>query len=740
MEQAAAPRISFKRHVRVELIPGGSVYLVSHRGTFTLSGRYGRAVATLLDGTRTLAEVRQALAWSPAKLEQVLGPLSKANLIGYRGPAPPPDAEAAAYWDLAGLDGDRVGPASVDILATGAVDVGRVEQVCRAQGLTTGDGSSDLTLVFCDDYLDQELEGIADRHRALGRPWLPAITSGAVHWIGPVFDPASGPCWTCLTSRLRERRQGESCLRRELGEDAAVRPPSASLPATREIGIQLAVLEAAKWLAGRREDVSGVLRTLDTTTLETQRHGVTSRPQCPSCGDPGLVAARTREPVTVRTRPKVAYSGNGHRPHTAEQVWERYGHLADPVVGVTGTIVRDPRAPAFLHSYLAGHNQALRSNRVEAARAGLRSRSGGKGATDLEAKVSALCEAVERYSGARFGDEAAVRDTYRGLGADAVHPNACQLFHPRQFAERKRWNATHMALHRVPDPFDKTAVSEWTPVWSLSAERHRFLPTDLLYYGTGWADSNGNAAGSTLEDAIVQGFLELVERDAVALWWYNRTRHPSVALTTFDDAWITDLREQYGRLHRRLWVLDLTTDLGIPVMAAISRRVSGAAEDIMLGFGAHFDPHVAIRRALTELGQLLPAVATVKADGTGYGSADPHLLSWWRTATVAGHPYLLPDPTRPSRGRPGYGYVPRADLLDDLHHIRALVDELGSELLVLDQTRPDLGLPVVKVIVPGLRHHWARFGEGRLYDVPVRLGRLERRTPYEELNPIPLFV
>ena len=40
-------------------------------------------------------------------------------------------------------------------------------------------------------------------------------------------------------------------------------------------------------------------------------------------------------------------------------------------------------------------------------------------------------------------------------------------------------------------------------------------------------------------------------------------------------------------------------------------------------------------------------------------------------------------------------------------------------MLVLNQTRPDIGLPVVKVIIPGLRHFWSRFGAGRLYDVPV---------------------
>jgi ribosomal protein S12 methylthiotransferase accessory factor YcaO len=62
------------------------------------------------------------------------------------------------------------------------------------------------------------------------------------------------------------------------------------------------------------------------------------------------------------------------------------------------------------------------------------------------------------------------------------------------------------------------------------------------------------------------------------------------------------------------------------------------------------------------------------------------------------------------------------------------------EMLVLDQTRPDIGLPVVKVIVPGLRHFWRRLGPGRLYDVPVKLGWLEKPLAEEKLNPIAVFL
>jgi ribosomal protein S12 methylthiotransferase accessory factor YcaO len=62
------------------------------------------------------------------------------------------------------------------------------------------------------------------------------------------------------------------------------------------------------------------------------------------------------------------------------------------------------------------------------------------------------------------------------------------------------------------------------------------------------------------------------------------------------------------------------------------------------------------------------------------------------------------------------------------------------EMLVLDQTRPDIGLPVVKVIVPGLRHFWTRFAPGRLYDVPVKMGWLERPLTEDELNPMAMML
>jgi ribosomal protein S12 methylthiotransferase accessory factor len=253
------------------------------------------------------------------------------------------------------------------------------------------------------------------------------------------------------------------------------------------------------------------------------------------------------------------------------------------------------------------------------------------------------------------------------------------------------------------------------------------------------ADSNGNAAGSSIEDALLQGLLELIERDAVALWWYNRTAQPGVDLDTFGDPWLEELRDVYAGLGREVWALDLTSDFGIPVMAALSRRVDRDHEEILFGFGAHLDPRLALRRAMTELNQMMPQLIAAEPDGR-YRCDDPDMVGWLRTATLAAQPYLAPDRTRRALGPEDYGYEPTTDLLADLLVLQDKVEKLGMELLVLDQTRPDVGLPVVKVLVPGMRHFWARLAPGRLYDVPVRMGRLAEPTPYNQLNPIPMFL
>ena len=135
-------------------------------------------------------------------------------------------------------------------------------------------------------------------------------------------------------------------------------------------------------------------------------------------------------------------------------------------------------------------------------------------------------------------------------------------------------------------------------------------------------------------------------------------------------------------------------------------------QDIIYGAGAHMDPQIAALCAVCEMNQCLTWVPQPGDSDSRYGVDDPMCLSWWKTAKLVDHPYLAPDPAAAPRGRRGYPVPDTADVSEDVERCRALVEARGMEFLVLDQTRPDIRMPVARVIVPGLRHFWERFAPG----------------------------
>jgi len=286
-----------------------------------------------------------------------------------------------------------------------------------------------------------------------------------------------------------------------------------------------------------------------------------------------------------------------------------------------------------------------------------------------------------------------------------------------------------------PYLFDEDTEMDWTPVWSLRDKCFRYLPTSMLYfYYAGsinpfHADSNGCAAGNTREEAIVQGFLELVERDSYAIWWYNRLRRPAVNLARFNDSYVRDLQIHLTESGTRLWVLDITSDLGIPSFVAIAHWIIDGNEYIEFGSGAHFDARIAMLRTLTELNQFMSM--ELMADGARLQGS----LDGITPLRLSDHPFLLPSEEE----------IVEAEFDSKFSHLEThdqaaacvqVAQQHGLDFLVLDQTRPDIEVPVVRVLVPGLRHFYRRFGPGRLYDVPVKLGWLDRRLREEELNPV----
>lgn len=723
----------------------GALLLCEH-GSAVVDDGVARRLLPLLDG-RDVAALAAAVATEVGsdEVETALDRLHGAGLIGTG--ASDDDHRAAGYWESAGLtatDAEHGARRAVQVHVHGDVNAEWAEESVRAAGLhITKTGDAALDLVLTDDYLRPALADLAVQLRAAGTSWLLAKPVGVRLAVGPVFEP-TGACYHCLAVRMRGHRPAEQFLSGRGHPRSWPTPPTVDVSATRMLGAGLVATAAVNWLAGIRTSPPSIT-LLDAVTLASSRHLLSRRPQCPVCGDPQQVARSMSAPVRPATRPAAAHRDGGHRARSPEQMLTTNGHLVDQLTGVVAELVPVATDLPFIDVYSSGPNRAMPIRSLGDLRGGQRFQSCGKGTTEAQARASALGEALERASGVFQGDEPRIRASYAELGDQAVHPNAHQLFSDRQLAQRL--HEAHPAYRtQVAELLDPDIELEWTPIWSLTAGRHRYLPTSVLFYGYPqqgtphlWADSNGNAAGTSLEDAMLQGCYELVERDAVGIWWYNQLRCPGVVLEDPADPWVRRVGEGHASLGRQMWALDVSADLGIPTVVALSRRTDKVAEDIVFGFGAHPDGRVALRRAISELNQILPAVARVRPDGSGYAVSDANRLQWWQTARLADQAYLMPDPHRPATRFEARDPAPQVYLGQEWARAQASLEREGLEVLAIDMTRPDIGVPVVKVIIPGMRHFWPRFAPGRLFDVPVRIGASGRVLDEHELNPIPLF-
>jgi ribosomal protein S12 methylthiotransferase accessory factor len=741
---------AFRKAFRVEHVSGRGAYFFSETGQLSLQPGAAETVVGLIDGERSADDIAALLAdrLRPEDVHYALAVMEQNRLIYDASVDGRPELR---LWNCLGLDlvrvKDNLQRTSVRVQAVAGLEAQPLLEALDQLSLrVTDDG--EFRVVLASDYLHPELSDINRDAIKSGTPWMLVKPSGFAHWFGPIFRPGHTACWECLAHRLRAGR----ALQNYLDTSPDSRPLALSdwpfqldLPRAG----YLAALHVAKFVAlGENAQLDGRIVSLDPFTFVTTTHMVTRRPQCPECGEP---AAREPARPQLVNRSITASVDNGHRASSAAETFARYQHHVSPVSGlVTELSPLRSASDGLIKVWLAGHNFALDKNSLGHIQSSMENKSCGKGATDEQARTGALLEALERYSGMFQGDESRIRSSSRALGKRAIHPNACMLYSDRQYAHREQWNKSGSSFTVVPRPFDESAAIEWTPVWSFGEREFRYLPTSYLYYGYPsnpetsdcWADSNGNAAGNTLEEAILNGFLEVVERDAVGMWWYNHLRRPQVDLDSFDDSYIRRCVDFYGEIGRQLWVLDLTNDFGIPVFVALSRRLEEQPEEITLGFGAHLDLRVALNRAISEMNQFLPAVSgPVGPDGTRhYAFADPAAICWWKSATIANQPYLLPaDDVQPRRAQE-YDVYDSYDQLVDVMHCVLAAQRLGMDTLILDQTRPDVGVHVAKVIVPGARHFWARLAPGRLYDVPLQMGWLRRKLREEELNPIPMFV
>jgi len=732
------------------------VFLLDEHRSVVLEGAVYSRLLPLLDGNRSLLDLVNEI--DPGAFHEVTFAL--ARLEGHGCLVEGNDLPASldpVFIDTVtrGAGGEMAGALArgVELRVVGDLDGEPLREALADCDVPAGGDEGTLLLVITDDYLRPELEAINEAALRRQRPWLLAKPVGMISWIGPLFSPGETGCWACLAQRLRANRQVQGFIRRGQDDESGIPIVNSRVdsPAITRLAANLIATETMRWLlAPEAHALRGQMHTWDLFLGSSRRHRLVRRPQCRACGDPDWMLGGDGPQITLQQRDKQFTGDGGHRSMTPAETLATYEHHISPIIGAV-TYLEPARVPLpeTIPVFAAGHNFALGVDDIVSLRRSIRGISGGKGASVVQSKVSGLCEALERYSGVYTGEEQTVRASFAELAPEAVHPNDCMGFSERQYAEREARNASqpYSRCVLIPHRLDEQREVDWSPLWSLSHQRIRYLPTAFCFYdhpefAARWCspESNGCAAGNNLEEAILQGFFELVERDAVALWWYNRVPRAGVDLDSFDLPYLDDVRDYYDSIGRDLWVLDVTADTGIATFACMSRVIDGPSEDLLLGFGAHFDPAVALLRSVTEVNQSLPVVFARNPDGTTrYATDDELSLHWWKTARAGELDYLRPDDTQAAATREAFDDPSSNDLRSDLQACVEIARRLDLEVMVLDQTRPDIGLSVVKVAVPGMCHFWRRFGQDRLYEVPVQMGWLDERPSEQDFNPYTVF-
>lgn len=228
-----------------------------------------------------------------------------------------------------------------------------------------------------------------------------------------------------------------------------------------------------------------------------------------------------------------------------------------------------------------------------------------------------------------------------------------------------------------------------------------------------FALSTGCAAGATLADAALHGLLELIERDAASLWWHGGRRGRALTGAAGDVAarFLAELRGGAG--GRRSWVVDITTDLGIPAVAAISVDSGGSDpgnDGFACGPAAGMTMAEAVRRALQEMCHIEIAYAVIAAKRAERGDdalnpADQRHLQRARSIRADCpllHPATHEEATGPAAcaGDEAPPEGPAAWQLDWL--VRRL-DAAGVPTYLVDLTRPQFGIPACRVVAPDLQ-------------------------------------
>lgn len=301
-----------------------------------------------------------------------------------------------------------------------------------------------------------------------------------------------------------------------------------------------------------------------------------------------------------------------------------------------------------------------------------------------------------------------------------------------------------MNKYTAYDDFDENAEIDWVVATSLTGEGDKLVPAFLVFmYDVELkghlfsSSSTGAAAGTTLEDAILHGLFEAIERDAWLIGQSNPYVLPIVDYNSITNTKVKEFISKTKEMGYDIITRDYTNDLGIPVFRTWIVDRDNYSKYAYTGFGCHVSPEIAIERSITEAVQ-----TNERIDGGGDLEADlitqnvltESMVSLYNQHFLVNKDILGKTDKIRTIGEP---IVEMSSSYDVINKVVGLIKEkVGGDVYYVDLTKPGMDIKVVRVIITGdfqTMNFPIISASKRMFEFGIRCGYSDKKSTYEEL-------
>ncbi|WP_296858134.1 YcaO-related McrA-glycine thioamidation protein [uncultured Methanobrevibacter sp.] len=316
---------------------------------------------------------------------------------------------------------------------------------------------------------------------------------------------------------------------------------------------------------------------------------------------------------------------------------------------------------------------------------------GGKGITKDHAKASAIMEAFERYSAEKQDIDTSVVATIDEISkkGNYIPPKSLNL--PKDFKK---------------ETLDSIKL-EWSLCNDLISKKEYYIPSNAIFHPYITENSvnhlfksntNGLASGNILEEAILHGIFEVIERDAWSIFELTHKNYSQIDLDSIENELLNNIIDKFTSNGINIKLMDFTSDIKVPTIAASADdTITKDAGLLTLGMGTHLDPEVAALRALSE-------VAQSRATQINGAREDTVRADFAREAGYERMKRINKYYFKQEEEKVDFADIENKSTTSITKDIEIVKNELIKndikQILYSNLTRPELDISVVRVVIP----------------------------------------